>query len=80
MQSARADVKLGSTLSVLVSFQQTFILGSQKARWGLKHSAEKRQRYGKLYDRLSLTSHLQVAQSKSMIKLSVLGRALWELF
>lgn len=38
-----------------------------------KPSAKEKQSHGKLYNRLSWTSHLQVAQSKSMIKLSVLG-------
>lgn len=57
-QGARADVKLGSTHSVLFPFQKTFIPGSQKAWWGLKPSAVEKQRYGKLYDRLSWASHL----------------------
>jgi hypothetical protein len=38
-----------------------------------KASAEEKQSYEKLYNRLSWTSHLQVAQSRSMIKLSVQG-------
>lgn len=38
-----------------------------------KPSTEEKQSYEKLYNRLSWTSHLQEAQSKSMIKLSVLG-------
>lgn len=42
MQSTHTDVKQGRASSVLFSFQQTFILGSQKAWWGLKHSRSAR--------------------------------------
>lgn len=67
------------TSSVLFSLQQTFILGSQKSWWGLKPSAEEKQRYQKLYGRLSWASHLQVAKSMFVIEFSVLGIAFWKL-
>lgn len=79
MQGARADVRLGITSNVLFSLQQTFLLGSQKSWWGLKPSAEEKQRYQKLYDRLSWASHLQVAKGIFVVEVSVLGTALWKL-
>lgn len=46
---------------------------------GIKTLSKKKQRYQKLYDRLSWASHLQVAKGIFVVEVSVLGTALWKL-